>query len=179
MLVISNATATANPENAANESAIVYLFTDNVAVANPIWCCFTSLCTQGAQGCDPTWRDNSDFGSIQPVVAQYCLAESIKPHCKVTFNVFMLLIAVVCNAVKAAAFLVLLLLPDFKPLITVGDAVASFLTVPDNATARIGAPTIAEDGSWIPTSLSKPWKPQRCHWFCGASLRQWMIGTIS
>ncbi|KAL6714604.1 hypothetical protein ACLMJK_008029 [Lecanora helva] len=87
-------------------------------------------------------------------LVEYCLAESIEPHCIVTFNVFLLLIAVICNAVKAAALLTLLFLPGFKPLITVGDAIASFLTYPDQITAKDGAPAIAQDGSWTPPVLS-------------------------
>ena len=120
-----------------------------------------------------------DKKTVEPAFVKYCLAESIEAHCKVTFNVFMLFISVICNAAKLAVFLLILLLPGFRPLITIGDAIASFLTYPDPVTARIGAPAVAEDGSWTPPILSTPWKPQRCHWFCGASLRQWCVGTLA
>jgi len=173
----------------ANESAVIQIVTDNGASVynsaseSPSWFCFaqiTSDCDANSMIRTGEWYAGSytSSGSRQLQV-QYCLAESIQPHCKVTFNVFMLLIAVICNAVKAAAFILLLLLPGFKPLITIGDAIASFLTYPDQVTARHGAPAIAGDGSWTPPILSTPWRPQRCHWFCGATLRQWIVGTIS
>ena len=114
-----------------------------------------------------------------PATIHDCLAEKIEPQCKVTFNVFMLFISTICNAAKAAAFIMLLLLPGFQPLITIGDAIASFLTRPDAVTATAGAPAIGLDGSWKPPILSQAWEPQRCRYCCGATLRQWLLGTFA
>lgn len=195
VLLISNATNATNYVKERNGSAVLDIAADNVDVQYPPWLCsfevggtavFQGSCDSGTILRGGVWALNGSYDTLSDIprdplqtYVQYCLAESIESHCKVTFNVFMLLVSVVCNALKTATFLFLLLLPGFKPLITVGDAIASFLTYPDPVTARVGAPTISQDGSWTPPILSKPWKPQRCHWFCGASLRQWTIGTLS
>lgn len=184
VLLISNATNGTNAWNTQDQDAVVAVVTDNIGIEHPYWFCAWE--TDDAT-CTPQLIIDSGLWSIvihgdvidPPTIVKYCLAESIEPHCKVTFNVFMLVISVMCNAAKAAAFLLILLLPGFKPLITVGDAIASFLTYPDLATASAGAPAIAEDGSWLPPILSTPWKPQRCRWFCGASIRQWFIGIAA
>ena len=193
VLLISNVTSSTNYGPTANESAVLDIVIVTSA-ESPVWFCSfakSSDCTTatildnlgwiitGMVASDGTYLE-SDYWDGDPVTTvQYCLAEAIEPQCEVTFNVFMLLIAVICNALKAAVFILVLFLPGFRPLITVGDAIASFLTQPDVVTTRVGAPAIANDGSWTPLVLSKAWKPQRCHWFCGASLRQWLLGMIS
>ncbi len=182
VLLISNAT---NPWNAPDQDAVVGIVTNNTGIQDPNWFCAwepydrSSCSAQNIVETKEWYIAAHDKKTVEPAFVKYCLAESIEAHCKVTFNVFMLFISVICNAAKLAVFLLILLLPGFRPLITIGDAIASFLTYPDPVTARIGAPAVAEDGSWTPPILSTPWKPQRCHWFCGASLRQWCVGTLA
>lgn len=184
VLLVSNATNMTNYQNAQDQDAVVALVINNTGIERPNWFCAWELDSGDCSAENiikmNTWYISAISESkVEHAFVKYCLAESIEAHCKVTFNVYMLLISVICNAAKLAVFLLILLLPGFKPLITVGDAIASFLTFPDPVTSRIGAPTVAEDGSWTPPVLSTPWNPKRCHWFCGASLRQWCVGTLA
>lgn len=184
VLIVSNATSLTNSWNTQDQDAVVAVATNNTGYRNPYWFCAwdqnSHTCSAQSIIDSESWYIYSHGETkVDPAFVKYCLAESMEAHCKVTFIVFMLFISVICNAAKLAVFLLILLLPGFKPLITVGDAIASFLTYPDPVTARFGAPAIAEDGSWRPPILSTPWKPQRCHWFCAASLRQWFIGTLA
>lgn len=185
VLLISKATNVINPGDAPDQDAVVAFVTNNTGIQNTS--CFCAWEPHDGGTCSAQdivetkkWQIVTDSDtSYKRGFVKYCLAEPTEPHCKVTFNVFMLFTSVICNAAKLAVFLLILLLPGFKPLITVGEAFASFLTYPDPVTARIGAPAVAKDGSWTPPILSTPWKPQRCHWFCGASPRQWCVDTLA
>ena len=72
------------------------------------------------------------------IKAEYCLAKNARTIC--TFKLLPTLLWTVlgCNLVKAICFLALLF-TKFDPLITTGDAVASFLTAPDPTTSGLGA----------------------------------------
>ena len=119
---------------------------------------------------------NEPLGSYHPVTG--CYAEEVPQHCKVTFNLPLLVMVIICNALKAGAFIMILLLPSFKPLITVGDAICSLLKDPDPETGDIGIGRSETriNRKRIPYSTA-PWKSHRCHWFCGASSRQWTVWT--
>lgn len=119
---------------------------------------------------------NRPFGSSHTVTE--CYAQEVVQHCRVTFNVPLLITVIICNTLKAVAFIVILALPSFRPLITVGDAICSLLKHPDPETGEFEL-----DGSGTRTNRKQipystaPWKSHRCHWFCGASSRQWIVWT--
>lgn len=100
---------------------------------------------------------------VAPV--QYCLAETLEPHCTVAISTSLLSVVIVCNVVKACCLLFTLLINiRFNPLATVGDAISSFISHPD-ATTRGKGPLSALDvrrGHWKekerPTiKTRKPW----------------------
>ncbi|MCJ1379121.1 hypothetical protein MMC17_002221 [Xylographa soralifera] len=120
----------------------------------------------------------------------HCLAESATGHCRIEINRTVLAVVLICNAVKVLCLLSTLLIVDFLPLITVGDAVASFLAIPDHTTSGDGTnserdvaykqedkmrsrPTIfhyPEIYRWQPPS--KVWRPRQPVWSSGASPRR-------
>lgn len=184
VLLVSDTTELADSRNSSGSDSVIEIATLSNGKDLPDRFCaveFKSGCTAERIIQTQVWSLQYPDGNAgyDQIYVQACLAERMDPHCKVTFNVFMLFISVICNAAKAATFLLLLFLSDFKPLITIGDAIASFLTHPDRVTARVGAPAIGKDGAWLPPILSTPWKSQRCKWFCGASSRQWLVGILS
>ena len=166
---------------------------DTAATSSPDW-----LCGAGSP-CDRATRlynistgerkwsfstDQETFYRHEPdnsFQVSRCRVERFVPHCKVTLSVYILLIVVACNALKALALSLVLFLPGFTPLITVGDAVSSFLSHPDSTTKGCGilGPATTRDSTGNHPYVSKPWKPTRCRWFCGASSRQWAVGTLS
>ncbi|EMD91307.1 hypothetical protein COCC4DRAFT_128640 [Bipolaris maydis ATCC 48331] len=60
-----------------------------------------------------------------------CLSEATGPTCKLSFSVHLMLIVIAFNVVKIAAILTGLFTLRNDPMLTVGDAVASFLREPD------------------------------------------------
>ena len=166
---------------------------NTAATSSPEWLCGAeSPCDRGIRLYNISTGERSwSFGTDQDENFQdefdisfqvsKCRVERFVPHCKVTLSVYILLIVVVCNALKALTLSLVLFLPGFTPLITVGDAVSSFLGHPDPTTTGCGVlgPATTRDSTGNHPYVSKPWKPTRCRWFCGASSRQWIVGTLS
>lgn len=67
-------------------------------------------------------------------VIDYCLAESIPQTCSFNGNVPIVIVVITCNAVKVVLMLIVAFRLTGHPLITIGDAVESFLDIPDETT---------------------------------------------
>ncbi|MCJ1398987.1 hypothetical protein MMC11_002189 [Xylographa trunciseda] len=124
------------------------------------------------------------------VPIQYCLIQP-RSGCKLIAIPSILITVVVCNIVKFMCLLSLLLLPEFNPFITVGDAVASFLKDPDQWTDHYGPvsaqyvhhcmKTKAIEISGLVAFNHRPqrWKIHTCSWFRGASRRRWISTGVA
>ena len=123
----------------------------------------------------------------QNVPVQYCLAESVKPACSVGVSFPIMVIVIVCNSVKIICLL-LALLTKFQPLVTVGDAIASFMARPDDSTyghCNLSARNV-RDGDWKPNrygpfkapAIPKAWKSYQYRWYSGASGQRWILCTV-
>lgn len=66
----------------------------------------------------------------------YCLAMKMPSHCKVRYSPVFTILAVVANLVKTGILLFIWLGTSNVPLLTIGDAIASFLHLPDPHTHR-------------------------------------------
>jgi len=67
-------------------------------------------------------------------VTSCCAKTTIYSPCKLVFDAQIIIIVIMCNAIKAfCMFLVVLKAKDY-PLVTLGDAIASFLEHPDPTT---------------------------------------------
>ena len=74
----------------------------------------------------------------------YCLSKEITDVCSLQLHTPSLIVVIVANILKIACFMfILFCLPRLSPLITVGDAIASFLESPDLTTA--GSRTLSRD----------------------------------
>lgn len=60
----------------------------------------------------------------------YCLSLAVQNHCSLQIHLWLLLSVVVCNIIKLACFILTFKEQQGTPLVTVGDAVASFLNLP-------------------------------------------------
>jgi len=70
--------------------------------------------------------------------ALYCLSEKVEQMCKVQFSALVMTIVIICNAVKTLSIiLVIALLFNHSPLLTVGDGIASFLQTRDDETKNL------------------------------------------
>lgn len=60
----------------------------------------------------------------------YCLSSSVKERCKLQFSLTILIVVIVCNFIKTFCMLLMLGSQQSPPLVTLGDAIASFLEFP-------------------------------------------------
>lgn len=68
---------------------------------------------------------------------QYCLSEIVPERCSYSGNIPILAVVVGCNALKIVVMLFVALRLKDNPLITIGDAIESFLNAPDPTTRRL------------------------------------------
>lgn len=71
--------------------------------------------------------DYSTSGSI----VQYCLAEPAPENCSLQYSIPLTIATIVCNIVKTCVLLYIWLKMKDIPILTIGDAIASFLRCPD------------------------------------------------
>lgn len=64
----------------------------------------------------------------------YCLSEVVDQHCSFNGNLPIIYVVIVANAIKVLVMLIVAYHLVGNPLITIGDAVESFLDVPDDTT---------------------------------------------
>jgi hypothetical protein len=88
-------------------------------------------CTlQSAQGYSSNW-------TVNHFPVEYCLSKVVDDPCQLQFNIFILLVVAICNLLKALVMTWMVLRYNTSGLVTLGDAMASFLDNPDLTTAGI------------------------------------------
>ena len=121
---------------------------------------------------------NASISSSSTAMAavEYCLVQSLSQDCTVEIFTGLLWTVIICNLVKVVCFIALLY-TRFTPLITTGDAVASFLADPDSTTELLG-PYAAHDSkgreNWRGEGPPFRWNATRYWWFRGASKKRWI-----
>ena len=88
------------------------------------WTCIDSL---GMQCRNST----SDYFQIFGYPIDYCLSRKRVGNCQLQFSLTIMIIVIICNLTKAVCMLLTLRHRFTTPLLTLGDAVASFLKRPD------------------------------------------------
>lgn len=113
---------------------------------------------------------------------QYCMGQATTPEqevCTVELNGVLLAVLLVLHLFMFFSTAASLLLARFEPLVTLGDALSSFLRDPDPMTRMNGLMTKenirTNMGGWGFTE-GKYWVPQRDHrWFRSPSVTQWLV----
>ncbi|KAH5234289.1 hypothetical protein HBI62_025840 [Parastagonospora nodorum] len=95
---------------------------------------------------------------------QYCLSEPAQPHCRLQFDTTIAVIVTVLNAVKAALMFYIACCVGDDPLITMGDAVASFLERADTTTKDMCLLSIRDVRKKVLESGPRPWVNVRSRW---------------
>lgn len=67
----------------------------------------------------------------------HCMANKAQEHCKVRFNMPLMVAVIACNLVKVICMAIIGWKLDPRPLVTIGDAIASFLDSPGTYTLSI------------------------------------------
>lgn len=110
---------------------------------------------------------------------QYCLSKSVEEHCKLQFSLAIMIVVIICNLIKTVCMSIIAWKQDPEPLVTLRDAIASFLDRPDVTTegkCMVGKPRFENSRSW--DLLLCRWDPKRLHWWRAASKRRWLACNI-
>lgn len=105
----------------------------------------------------------------------YCMVEPVEAQCRLSFSLPIMIVVITCNVVKAAIMILTYSKLKEPTLVTVGDAIASFLDKPDPTTESICLSTkySIDHGKWKTKSL-RMWNPRRQFWFKAASTKRWI-----
>ena len=172
--------------NASDDESKVYLafrdgdfYVDFDGIAN--WICDTynqtafTICLDTLQTPDPgTW-------SIEDHPIDYCLSRQNPEVCKVKSSFYLMIIVIICNFAKLAAMLITLFKFRDDPLVTVGDAVSSFMNVPDDATGGaclLSKNDVASGAFWREATHIRTWKRQRVFRFEAVSGKRWWFSVF-
>ncbi|KIX02466.1 uncharacterized protein Z518_08407 [Rhinocladiella mackenziei CBS 650.93] len=122
--------------------------------------------------------------SIADYPVDYCLSQPVEERCQMQFSLAILIVVICCNLAKGVAMLLATRMLSDRNLMTVGDAVASFLDAEDGTTH--GLCLMSRDD--IPANLShyrtsrlhRPavYKARRRFFFHSASPARWVIFAI-
>ena len=134
-------------------------------------CNINSVLVQSANWTITTYADAT-------CLVQHCLSKPVEERCMVQFSVFIMIIVIGCNFLKASCMLSTLWLQKSQPLVTLGDAIHSFLKSGDPTTENM---CLAGNG-WF---SSKIWEKgpiegqgQRYRWFSSASRKRWLTCNV-
>ena len=151
---------------------------------NNLWLCGDSVSIIFYGTCDTSailaeaanWTigiEDNDF----PI--QYCLSQPVEGYCTLQFSLWIIVIVIICNITKLACMMMLLLRQQAKPLVTLGDAVESFLETPDPTTGNMCLADKSEFSAKKPWSAaSDTYEPRQLRWFASASWKRWLTCNI-
>lgn len=106
---------------------------------------------------------------------EYCYSEPIEEFCQLTFSPTFIAFVLVSNALKAVILFCIALRPPEESLFVLGDAVESFLTVPDafsggSCLASVDDIKKKDHRDWI---RPRTWSPAKRRWASAISRRRW------
>ncbi|UPL01746.1 hypothetical protein LCI18_012680 [Fusarium solani-melongenae] len=112
---------------------------------------------------------------LQSVRVDHCYSKPTHEHCKVVVNLPLLGGVIACNFVKLIGLALTWLYLEKRPLLTLGDAVDSFLTNPDPATDKrhLMSKVSGKKLSWEPGP--RAWLPQKRRWATAVSWRRYGV----
>ena len=133
-------------------------------------------------------KKNATNWTMKGYKIDYCLAEVLPSHCKLEFSVHILTAVILMNFVKSASMFLTMWKQRDPTLVTVGDAISSFLDNPDELTrgrCLMGKVDVntgpmrwkVRDGTRRPNTNPPPityHAPLRRRWFAAASVKRWI-----
>lgn len=104
-----------------------------------------TYCPTGVKG-----LNRNDWRPFNTPVS-YCLVESTEENCMLQFTVPIAIIVIVCNLLKAVTLFFVCFRTSHEPLVTVGDAISSFLKTPDETTHGMCLLSRSDLSPWLST----------------------------
>lgn len=156
---------------------------------DPIWICSSSTYTYAS--CDyanaianaDSWQQN---GTTRPdrnfpdhtYSVEYCLAQPTPELCSVGVATSLLVVVLACNIIKAVCLFWTWRMTKLNPLVTIGDAISSFLEHPDETTKDCGV-LEARSKDWkLAKTAPAQWKGRSRIGFHAASTSRWIVSSI-
>jgi hypothetical protein len=125
----------------------------------------------------PRIYSNQSYDEVTPIATpvQYCLSQPVQEDCKLQFSVGIMMAVIVCNLVKAISMGFIAWKQDPEPLVTLGDAIKSFLNQPDPTTeGNCVVQKSRFERSKVWGRLPSRWRAEPFRWFRAASIRRWL-----
>ena len=119
---------------------------------------------------------NGEVEFMSGIRVQYCLSQRVEEHCKLQFSLVIMAIVMICNLIKTVCMGWIAWKQDPEPLVTLGDAIVSFLNRPDITTKGCcikERSRFERSRSWA--SLPSKWDYKPIRWFRTASERRWLV----
>jgi hypothetical protein len=110
-----------------------------------------------------------------------CLAEIVEQKCQVEFSLPILTVVIVCGALKVLLMALVLWMFDQEALVTIGDAIHSFMTKPDHTTegrCLMSRHDVHKSWKSTETIAAKQWHGARHTWGRACSTRRWILSTL-
>ena len=140
-------------------------------------------------------KNNSISEAFRTAVGKYCLAEPAPLHCAIVLHPGMLTTVVFCVVAKLACLLAIFVESSFHPILTIGDAIETFMQHPEHETQDFGP--ITEDyvhknanhhctnsfscrhcvASQI-NPMPEPSPVKRRHWFAAVCRVRWVVCSL-
>ncbi|KAF2838244.1 hypothetical protein M501DRAFT_1053069 [Patellaria atrata CBS 101060] len=168
-------------------------FMDVASVSDSLWVCYGNRITSD-QEMDKESCSKAEMNALlahpekwapATTTVEYCLSEPVEEKCTVQFHIGILSIVIICNLIKAAAMVASVYsfgsLED-SPLLTLGDAVASFMERPDDNTRGICLATKTSIDTYQ-TEVGKeetprPYETPVKHWIAAISRKRWYTTLV-
>ncbi len=116
-----------------------------------------------------SWRLNNQL-------IDHCIVETVPESCQLNYSLAIMLAVIVANFIKVCCMSLVIWKFTAPTMVTIGDAVASFLESPDLTTQSMCLATksdIIKHFGEQPTP--RPWDSKRQRWFKAASVKRWVI----
>jgi hypothetical protein len=108
-------------------------------------------------------RQWSDYDEEHQWPVDYCLSEPAPPRCRLHFSSAIAIVVTILNFSKAALMFYVAYSMEEHPLMTIGDAVASFLDEEDETTKAISLLSVFDIKKGYTTGAKK-WEDRRWRW---------------
>ncbi|KAI9803253.1 MAG: hypothetical protein M1825_002044 [Sarcosagium campestre] len=139
------------------------------------------LCNDDPSGnCPASKALSADPWVVKNTEVAYCLSLSLEEQCELQFSLAILLVVVACNLIKAIGTLMTVWKMNHPTLVTLGDAISSFLQFPDETTREmcLASKEAVQVGTWKFPPQPRKWTARRQFWFAAASPFRWVTSNI-
>ncbi|PUU76454.1 hypothetical protein B9Z19DRAFT_1194719 [Tuber borchii] len=167
-----------------NNTFLYMAFTQGAVLQSSWMCRFSKGIPSRCKSNEVTSRVESglpwlvDVGVGEIVEVKRCKSERVAGRCKVQFSLGIMIAVICCNLVKACCMVMAVVRSREPTLVTLGDAVDSFLRIPDQTTMGICfADRRFIEKEWMRGSRARPrqWKQKGVQrWWSSVSKTRWI-----